>query len=195
MADINEEISNWHKEGTHTPALLQRHPTQIEIFQSDYALVALCNDGSIWGISLKNVGAEWHQLPAIPQPEHPTGPAEGQNYPEPDEKTCPVQFIGFWQHMGEATPYAYRFIDAAGNERNLAYRLLTNRQDLISLFGGTDTWLKENFPKVATITKIIDLKPHAVKAVVDFRLSDAAQWLRKQCLKASCAPEQASEGQ
>ncbi|MFT9384442.1 MAG: hypothetical protein ABF553_07495 [Acetobacter orientalis] len=191
MTDINKNLSDWHKEGACTSALLQRHPTQIEIVQSDCALAALCNDGSIWGISLKNVGAEWHQLPAIPQPERPTGPAEGQNYPEPDQATCPVQCVGTWQHEttgGE--PYAYHFIDAAGNERNIAPRHLTNRHELIGLFGGTDTWLRANFPKKGTIRRSIGSIFYREEAVVDFWIDAAARWLMAECLKATSVSKQ-----
>lgn len=191
MSDINKQMSDWHKEGAGTLAPLQRQPTQIALDQDNGTLVALCNDGSIWGISLRNADAKWHQLPAIPQPERLTALAKKQNYPEPDQATCPVQCLGTWQHEttgGE--PYAYHFIDAAGNERNIAPRYLTNRHELIGLFGGTDTWLRANFPKKGAIRRSIGGIFYPEEAVVDFRIDAAARWLMAECLKATPASKQ-----
>lgn len=191
MSDINKQMSDWHKEGAGTLALLQRQPTQIALYQDNSTLVALCNDGSIWSFGLGLVSAEWQQLPAIPQPDRPIGQAEVQNYPEPDQATCPVQCLGTWQHEttgGE--PYAYHFIDAAGNERNIAPRGLTNRHELIGLFGGTDTWLRANFPKKGAIRRSIGGIFYPEEAVVDFRIDAAARWLMAECLKVTPASKQ-----
>lgn len=171
----------------HTAALPQRYPIQIEIAQTTSALAALCNDGSIWGINLKNVDRGWSPLPAIPQPEHPTEQSEEQTYPEPDQTSCPVQCVGVWRYEESGEIHAYRFVDVAGNKRNIVPRHMTNRHELISLFGGTDTWLRANFPKKATVTISNRVTLYTAKAVVDFRLSDAAEWLKNQCLNPGLA--------
>lgn len=165
----------------HTAALPHRQPIQIEIAQTTGALAALCNDGSIWGINLKNVGAGWSCLPAIPQPEHPTEQSEEQTYPEPDQTTCPVRCWGTVECAETGKIEGYSFRDAAGNERTLTSRDLENRHTLLSLFGGNDTWLRQSFPKQATVTKSISGIRYPEEVTVDFCVDAAAAHLKERC--------------
>lgn len=170
-----------------TPALPHRQPVQIALDSDNGSLVTLCNDGTIWTIIMGLPEAGWEQLPPIPQPEMPAAPVEEQTYPEPDQKTCPVRCVGVWRYEESGEIHAYRFVDVAGNERNIAPRHMTNRHELIGLFGGTDTWLRANFPKKATVTISNSGTLYTDEAVVDFRLSDAGEWLKNQCVNADLA--------
>ncbi|MFT8850141.1 hypothetical protein [Acetobacter orientalis] len=181
MSDINKQMSDWHKEGAGTLALLQRQPTQIALYQDNSTLVALCNDGSIWSFGLGLVSAEWQQLPAIPQPERPTYSLEEPIYPEPDERTCPVRCLGTVECAETGKVKDYLFRDAVGNKTHLTSQQLDCRQILLNLFGGSDAWLKKSFPEKATITKSVGGIRFPEEAVVDFCISAAAAHLKERC--------------
>ncbi|MGO2957446.1 MAG: hypothetical protein ACTIDN_00205 [Acetobacter sp.] len=164
-----------------TPALPHRQPVQIALDSDNGSLVTLCNDGTIWTIIMGLPEDGWEQLPAIPQPDMPATPTEEQTYPEPDQTTCPVRCLGTVECAETGKIEGYSFRDAAGNERTLTSRDIENRHTLLSLFGGNDTWLRQSFPKQATITKSVSGIRYPEEVTVDFCVDAAAAHLKERC--------------
>jgi hypothetical protein len=69
------------------------------------------------------------------------------------------------------------FLDVAGEKRTLSARQLGTRTELLMLFGGSDLWLRAQFPKRIT-TDVGE------QIVVDFKIADAAAALQRACFKA-----------
>lgn len=88
---------------------------------------------------------------------------------------CPVTPLG---HL-DGTFY---FLDVRGQKRELTARQLGARHDLVSLFGGSDTWLREAFPKRVPVKSADETgQESTVFRTVDFRINDAAAGLQRAC--------------
>ncbi|KAA8387741.1 hypothetical protein FKW31_03640 [Acetobacter sp. DmW_136] len=97
-----------------------------------------------------------------------------------DANTCPVKCIGTSE--GDGGRY-YIFRDVAGQERKLTRMQLTRRPDLVALFGGNISWLKSHFPHHTNVMKSHpDGSISRHRMVLDFVISDAADWLMSECL-------------
>jgi hypothetical protein len=97
----------------------------------------------------------------------PTPPAGGGDRGE----KCPITPLG---HL-DGTFY---FLDVRGQKREMSARQLQARGDLLSLFGGDDGWLREQFPRR------IQLKESGEWVTVDFKINDAAAALQRACFAA-----------
>lgn len=89
---------------------------------------------------------------------------------------CPVVALG---HLGGV----FHFLDVRGQKRDLSARQLGSRNDVLTLFGGDDAWLRENYPKRVNVNAN---NPEAdpVWRAVDFHLNDTAAALQKACFAA-----------
>ena len=91
--------------------------------------------------------------------------------PSPQEN-CPVLALG---HLAGI----FHFLDVRGQKRDLSARQLGARDDLLSLFGGEEAWLREAFPKrVPRRGKEGDVEEWIV---VDFHVKNAASALQRAC--------------
>ncbi|MFT9384432.1 MAG: ATP-binding protein [Acetobacter orientalis] len=91
---------------------------------------------------------------------------------------CPVSALG---HLDGT----YYVLDSVGQLRALTARQIGNRHDLVGLFGGSDVWLKDNFPKKAQCKiKGPDGQDTTEERVVDFRINSVAAFLQAECTKA-----------
>lgn len=92
------------------------------------------------------------------------------------DDACPVTALGhldgnFW------------FLDACGQVRKLSARALGARQDLLSLFGGRDEWLRAQHPKKIE-TQETDADGRRIWKTVDFKITEAASALQRACFEA-----------
>jgi hypothetical protein len=71
----------------------------------------------------------------------------------------------------------FHFLDVAGEKRELSARQTNTRADLVALFGGSDLWLRANFPKRAE-------NQAGEQVVVDFKIADASGALQRACFQA-----------
>ncbi len=70
-------------------------------------------------------------------------PARPGGTPEDD---CPVVALGHYEgHL--------HFLDVTGHKRELSARALGTRPDLLTLFGGDETWLRQHFPKKELVNR------------------------------------------
>lgn len=95
----------------------------------------------------------------------------GGEQPQGGEPDCPVHALG---HMDGV----FHFIDVRGQKRALTARQLGSRQDLLSLFGGDDAWLREQHPFRKQDRDTGEWK------VLGFSVNDAAADLQRRCFKA-----------
>lgn len=95
---------------------------------------------------------------------------------EPGASTpCPVKALG---HLAGV----FHFLDVRGQKRELSARQLGARYDLLALFGGSDTWLREAYPKrVAVKSTDKEGKESTAFRVVDFQVGAAAAALQRAC--------------
>jgi hypothetical protein len=90
------------------------------------------------------------------------GPGGGEHQDDGDE--CPVTALG---HMDGK----YWFLDFAGQPRSLSARDLGNRHNLISLFGGDDTWARTAYP----VKKEVETQDGRAEKTVDFNVNRVTQ--------------------
>ncbi|ASL41514.1 hypothetical protein CBI36_14745 [Acetobacter oryzifermentans] len=99
----------------------------------------------------------------------------------PRTKAGPVECLGFTR-KGENQHKIFLFRDSVGQVRELRETQLFRRSDIVALFGGDISWLKEHFPKRSTVHKALPGGEVAVgEMVVDFVIRDAAACLIKGC--------------
>jgi len=79
---------------------------------------------------------------------------------------------------------SFHFLDVRGQKRDLTARQLGARQDLLSLFGGNDAWLRAEFPKKRPEKSVdADGVEGVVWRTVDFAVNDAAAALQRACFE------------
>lgn len=99
----------------------------------------------------------------------------------PRTKVGVVECLGF-TIKGENQTKIFLFRDSVGQVRELSEIQLFRRPDIVALFGGNVSWLKEHFPKKSTVHKALPGGEVAVgEMVVDFVIRDAAACLIKGC--------------
>lgn len=99
----------------------------------------------------------------------------------PRTKAGPVECLGF-TIKGENQRKIFLFRDSVGQVRELREIQLFRRPDIVALFGGDISWLKEHFPKKYTSYQALPGGEVAVvEMVVDFVIRDAAACLIKGC--------------
>lgn len=92
-----------------------------------------------------------------------------------EAKACPITPLGMRDGL-------YLIRDAAGDERTLLPRQIDNRHNVMSLFLGDDTWLRQNFPKYANVhTKNPD------GSVIGVNRKQASDWIASTCSNAANA--------
>lgn len=91
-----------------------------------------------------------------------------------DRLPCPITCLG---HLDGS----FHFLDARGQKRIIGARGLGNRHELLSLFLGIDTWLRQEFPKKAKVKRQENGEEIEVEVIVDFQINRAAAWLQIQC--------------
>lgn len=95
-----------------------------------------------------------------------------------DAMPCPVAVIG---HLDGD----FYFLDRVGQMRVLKASQMTRRADLVSLFGGDISWLKDKFPKTTKVKeKGQDGEETSRDVVVDFKINHVAEFLQRECFKA-----------
>ena len=95
--------------------------------------------------------------------------------PDAGDGACPVVALG--QRDG-----VFHFLDACGQKRALSAQKLGARDDLLSLFGGDETWLRARHPKRVQRPGA-DGEP-GEWVVVDFMVKGAAAALQRACFAA-----------
>lgn len=110
------------------------------------------------------------------------GGAGGTDPPPPaddgQDPPCPVQPLGYDDQ--------FHFLDVRGRPAALTARQLGSRSDLLKLFLGDETWLRQHFPK----KKEIDDGEGAKRLVtVDFHVNGAAAWMMRACGEAGIMHE------
>ena len=106
--------------------------------------------------------------------------------PDATEKPCPVTAIG---HIDGR----YVFLNAVGEKRELLARQLGSKNDVLSLFGHQDDWLRDKFPKKAKVQTGFEedgRTPILSEVVVDFALNLAAKYLGQACFQAGIFGDQ-----
>lgn len=88
-----------------------------------------------------------------------------------DEAPCPVTPLGDADGV-------YHFLDPLGQKRDFKARALGSSQEVLSLFRGDETWLRERFPDRKEVE---DEKGAKTIRVVGFSVKAAAAWLIKSC--------------
>lgn len=98
-----------------------------------------------------------------------------------EAKACPITPLGMRDGL-------YLIRDAAGTERTLLPRQIDNRHNVISLFLGDDTWLRQNFPK-HTFVRCTNTDGSLTdeSRIVDFSRKQASDWIANACLNAANA--------
>ncbi len=100
----------------------------------------------------------------------PAPPASG------DGDACPVVALG---HLAGV----FHFLDVRGQKRELTARQLGSRHDLLSLFGGDETWLLAHHPKRIN-RNAKDENAAADWVTVDFLVNESAAALQRACFDA-----------
>ena len=113
----------------------------------------------------------------------PTDDRKGGRPPEPPAGNdgaprCPVTALGRLAGV-------FYFLDVAGEQRSFVARALSNRNEILSLFGGRDDWLRSQFPKRANVKRTNEAGEEVTESVVvDFAINRASAWLMEQCFRA-----------
>lgn len=104
-------------------------------------------------------------------------PPGGDTPERSDKDPCPVTPLG----DNEGT---YYFLDSAGQLRHLTSRALGNKQEVLSLFRGDDTWLRLRFPESREFPDPEDPSGgKKISRVVGWYVTSAAAWLIQACSK------------
>lgn len=83
---------------------------------------------------------------------------------------CPVQALGYDDR--------FHFLDVRGRVSSLTARQLGSRSDLLKLFLGDETWLRQRFPKKKNVD---DGQGGEREVTVDFHVNSAVSFLMREC--------------
>jgi hypothetical protein len=106
---------------------------------------------------------------------------KGKDKPPPPKSNgpdrCPVTSLGHFDGR-------FYFLDAIGQRRDLAARALGNKQEIVTLFGGKEDWLRAKFPKYAPQKPTKDDEQPSKPDVIDFLVNATGRFLINACFVA-----------